>query len=589
MKEVSNDPADVVSSEETEGVSRRRFIGSLGVAVGAISAAPLLGGKQSTASAAAPAAAAQAKSTPTVLRMNDCFAYRRDAALASRVNIGPQSGNGDVAKYSDFSGIFSKGLLHDALGVPNAAAAASLLRAFETGRHADFNSIIVGTPGGGRNSRLNGPQGALAFDLQGIDSHATVIPPSPSTSSAQTAAEAVEHYWGAILRDVPFAEYGSNPMVAQACADLNNMSYVNSPGSLIPSAVTPQNLFRGQIVAGDGNVKGPYVSQFMVQPTFYGAQALDQKYRTFLPGQNFMTTVAAYQNIQNGGADEGALQFDPTHRYVRNGCDLAAYTQVDVLFQAYFTAFMIIAGLGTSPNPGIPYIGSQTQKAFGTLGGPDAAGTLCEMATRALKASWYHKWVKDLRMRPEEYAALVHARKTNANPMPQAAADLHADVLNSNALTVMFADNGSYLLPQAFPEGAPTHPCYPTGHGTVGGACITALKFFFNGSQKLKPLLTAAGRDLYEPSSDGLALNPYSGSDASSIDINGELNKLAWNVTIGHGIHSGIHFRSSSYWSILLGEQVALSVLRDRAKSYNEPFTVNITKFDGTSATVTNQ
>jgi hypothetical protein len=192
-------------------------------------------------------------------------------------------------------------------------------------------------------------------------------------------------------------------------------------------------------------------------------------------------------------------------------------------------------------------------------------------------------------MRPEEYGALVHARKTNANPMPQAAADLHNDVLNSAALPIVHAAHGSYLLPQPFPEGSPTHPCYPTGHGTVGGACITALKFFFDGGQQIRPLLTAAGRDIYEPSSDGLTLDTYGGGDANLIDLNGELNKLAWNVTVGHGIHAGIHFRSSSYWSILLGEQVALAVLRDRAKSYNEPFTITITKFDGTPATITNQ
>jgi hypothetical protein len=101
---------------------------------------------------------------------------------------------------------------------------------------------------------------------------------------------------------------------------------------------------------------------------------------------------------------------------VRNGRDLAAYTRVDVLFQGYFTAFMIMAGLGAAPNPGNPYIGSLTQKGFGTLGGPDAAGTMCEMATRALKAAWYHKWIKDLRQRPEEYGALVHANKDECEP-----------------------------------------------------------------------------------------------------------------------------------------------------------------------------
>jgi hypothetical protein len=39
---------------------------------------------------------------------------------------------------------------------------------------------------------------------------------------------------------------------------------------------------------------------------------------------------------------------------------------------------------------------------------------------------------------------------------------------------------------------------------------------------------------------------------------------------------------------MLLGEAVALSFLKDKAKTYNEPFTVNITKFDGTTATISN-
>jgi hypothetical protein len=39
----------------------------------------------------------------------------------------------------------------------------------------------------------------------------------------------------------------------------------------------------------------------------------------------------------------------------------------------------------------------------------------------------------------------------------------------------------------------------------------------------------------------------------------------------------------------MLGEAVALSFLKDRAKIYNEPFTVRLTKFDGTAATISNQ
>jgi hypothetical protein len=578
------------SNTETKKVSRRTFVrgaATIATVAAAVPLEPLIGGKGSVAEASV-------IDYNSANRANASFNYRKSMAQAQKINIGGQADNGDTARFTDFSCSYSKALLHDGLGVPNAAAMLSLKNALKTGDHSDFENIVVGTSGGGPNSKLNGPQVALAFDLQGLDSHATVIPPAPRIDSAQTAAEQVEHYWAALVADVPFTQYSTNALVGQAVADMNNMSFLSSAANnQFPYPVTGQNLFRGQFVPGDGNVKGPYVSQFMVQPTFFGVQPLSQQYQTFLPegggGTNFMTSVSEYQLVQNGGDSGRQLAFDPTLRYTRNGRDLAAYTHVDVLYQGYFVAFLVLAGIAAPPNPGNPYIASPTEKAFATLGGPDAAATIAEMATRALKASWYHKWIKDLRLRPEEFGALVQARKTGSSPFPQAAGALHSDVLNSAALPLTFANHGSYLLPQAFPEGSPTHPCYPTGHGAVGGACITTLKFFFDGGQKIRPLLAGVGRDVYEPSTDGLSLNTYTGGDRNSLDINGELNKLAYNISFGHGIHAGIHFRSSTYWSILLGEQVALSILQDRAKSYNEPFTINITKFDGTTATITNQ
>ena len=153
--------------------------------------------------------------------------------------------------------------------------------------------------------------------------------------------------------------------------------------------------------------------------------------------------------------------------------------------------------------------------------------------------------------------------------------------MNSKAAQTSFSRYGSYLLSQAFPEGSPTHPAYPTGHGTVGGACITLLKFFFDGDYVIpNPLV---------PTSDGLSLVPYTGSDAGEITVNGELNKLARNVTFGHGIHAGIHWRSDSEQSMLLGEALAISVLQDKARCYNEKFTIQITKLDGTAATISNE
>ena len=153
-------------------------------------------------------------------------------------------------------------------------------------------------------------------------------------------------------------------------------------------------------------------------------------------------------------------------------------------------------------------------------------------------------------------------------------------ILNSQGLQQSFNKYGTWLLSQAFPEGSPTHPSYPTGHGTVAGACITVLKFFFDGNFVLpNPMV---------PADDGLSLQPYTGADAGELTVNGELAKLGHNVSFGHGIHAGIHWRSDTDTSLLLGEAVALSYLRDKALTYNEPFTVQLTKFDGKTVTISN-
>lgn len=585
-------PSKTKKARQISSSSRRQFIGKIGGAaaamatVSAIGLTPVLGGKESQAEASVISYSDSTRATAS-------YSYRTSTANNENIDIGVLPDNGDATQFSDHSGSWSKCLLHDSLGIVNASAWTSFVNALTSGRFSDFENILVGNPGGSNpTGTLNGPQGCLAFDLEGLDSHATNIPPAPSVTSAQTAAEEVEHYWGALMRDIPFQEYTNTKYkgnyATQACADLNNLSFIKSgANNYFPYPVTPQNLFRGQIVPGDGNVQGPYLSQFLLQPTFFGAQPLNQMLQNFLPGQDFMTDPTEFLRVQNGQVPSYSLKFDNNH-FLRNGRALAAYTHVDALHQAYFVAALVLLGINAPLNPGIPYRSSKTEHGFGTLGGPDVFATIPEVATRALKASWFHKWIVNLRMRPEEYGGLVQAALTNASPMPQAAASLHPDVLNSAGLAASHSKFGSYLLPQAFPEGSPTHPCYPTGHGTVGGACISALKFFFDGSQPIRPLLQAVGSDVMVPNDFGTTLLPYTGSDINSLTIDGELSKLAFNISFGHGIHAGIHFRSSTQFSILLGEQVGISVLQDRAQSYNEPFGVTITKFDGTQTTINN-
>jgi hypothetical protein len=181
-------PALPASRIESGKVSRRRFVGGGAVAAAAASIPlqPLLGGKESQAEAAV-----VPYNSPT--RATASMTYRMSMARNEHIDVGTQPDNGDSQRFTDFSGNYSKALLHDALGMPNKASYQSMLNALRSGQFADFENMIMGTPGGGPNSKQNGPQGGLALDLEGLDSHAVVIPPAPSVASAQTAAEAVEH------------------------------------------------------------------------------------------------------------------------------------------------------------------------------------------------------------------------------------------------------------------------------------------------------------------------------------------------------------------------------------------------------------
>ena len=567
---------------------RRRFIAGLGAASAAVSTGvltPLLAASSADASEISDlrtqsvfSSFARSKPAPSAnhpkKRVRAAFKLRLDEANQD-AHVGPAVNvdNGDTALYADKGGTYTKGLPHDSFGRVDLNAFATFTKALNSGQFSDFQQIIMG---GTRT--LNGPQGGLCFSLETLDSvqfGQPQVPPAPATASDQNATELLEHYWASLLRDVAFTDYVSDPLAAQAAAELGSQPTYFGPRDN-NGHVTPNLLFRGAFA---GETLGPYVSQFFVKPTALGAQPISQQMVSYLTDIDYMTSFDDWLTVQNGNVTGLQNQIDPDLRYRRNGRDLAALTHVDVLFQEYFTAFLVLGTIGAPVNPGNPYVGSNTENGFGTFGGPDFAGTLGEVATKALNAVWYQKWFVHLRPRPEAIGGVVHLIKTGQGNMTDVT--LSDVILNSEGLQQSFNKYGTWLLSQAFPEGSPTHPSYPTGHGVVAGACITVLKFFFDGSFVIpNPLV---------PSNDGLSLLSYTGADAGQLTVNGELNKLGHNVSFGHGIHAGIHWRSDTDTSLMLGEAVALSFLRDKARTYNEPFTVSLTKFNGTTATISNQ
>ena len=567
----------------TNGTSRRKFLSQVGAALagGAVFGKAALASGQSSPGVIGDGTVTETISDP---RVRQSYVIRKATAAAeAQIPVPPHTTNGDEQRYSDKSGTYTKGLLQDGIGLVNLNAFASFKKALNSGRFEDWENIIIG---GTRTQ--NGPMGSYAFSLEGSDNvqfgdarspanqiNQIVVPPAPPLASQAYGTELVEMYWASLLRDVSFSNYATDPLAHAAAAELSSMPTYAGPRNS-RGEVTPRLLFRGPY---PGETVGPYVSQFMVLPTSFGAQPLSQQMTTYVNGIDYMTDEITFQQVQNGIDTGLSVQIDPQLRFLDNGRDMGAFTRVDVLFQAYFVAFLCCATMGVPRNPGNPYVPSTKQNGFGTFGGPDFAATICAVARPALNCVWHQKWLLHLRHRPESGGAIVRQILTGKGNTLQG--HVNDNVLNSQAVQESFNKFGDYFLAMAYPEGSPTHPAYPTGHGTVAGACITALKFFFDGNFVIpNPVVPTPG---------GLSLVPYTGSDAGQITVNGELNKLAHNVSFGHGILDGVHWRSDTDSSIQLGEAVAISILQDRARTYAEPFTVTLTKIDGTIATISNQ
>lgn len=581
-------PANTNSNQDQEGnnsalpssVNRRQFLSGVGgvtavtLSAGAISLPPLLGAR------AGRVLADDIGPLNPLQRRNQAFSARLEAALAQRNRPLPDHPtNGDEDRFLNRIANYSKGLPHNSLGEVDLRAYNALLAALSSGAQADFENVPLA---GAIN--LKNPQSGLAFDLIGPDSHHLGTPPPPTFDSAQAAGEVGELYWQALARDVAFTDYDSHMITNEAARDLSTFSDFRGPQA--GGRVTTDTLFRVDI---PGVLVGPFLSQFFLKNVPAGPQLLDQRINALLP-VDYLTSYDDWLNSQNGQLSEAALNpglvYDPTPRFIRNGRDLAEAVHWDWPAQAAINALLIIFGLrgasaaeiflanvGVPYNPGNPYLRSETQGGFVTFHVVQAVAIVATAMNIALKAAWYQKWYVHRHRRPEEYGGRIHNRITRSEAYP-----IHADILNSPVLAAVFRRYGSYLLPQAFPEGAPCHPAYTSGHATWAGATVTMMKAFFDETAVIPNPVVA--------SPDGLSLTSYTGPGADRLTVGGELNKLAWNIAIGRNF-AGIHWRSDALEGLRLGEQVALGILRDLNFTYNEPFAgFTFTLFDGSPITL---
>ncbi|HEY5139411.1 MAG TPA: hypothetical protein VIJ25_08885, partial [Methylococcales bacterium] len=419
------------------------------------------------------------------------------------------------------------------------------------------------------------------------------------------------------LRDVPFIDYATNPLVAQAVVDMNSLSAYDGP-----KPVTAENLFRYPFI---GCTTGPYISQFLYQthrldgadyvPMIHSRlQVADPITGDVLPaaiseGVDYMTNLSEYVSIENGNgafnapSDPDNQSIDPEARYIRSVRDLGSLAASDSIYSIYFRAAIFLQNIGIPSDPNIPYNLDKNKR----IGGFNTFSTawLFSMIGRVHEteaAAFYQKWYVHRKVRPEAHANLVDGILTNRftlNP------SMHPDLLSSSVLPLIFKLNqqlnkkrgitspqGSYFCPQELVTGSPAHPSSPAGHAFTAGACVTLLKVFFDlgtpPNLRLWPTTAPSAFVPFQPpsiaSADGLSLQATGETD---LTILGELNKLAANISEGRNM-SGIHWRvSDNMLGMLLGEDVAIYLLNETAKLYPEKFQgFTLTKFDGSTVLV---
>ena len=469
-------------------------------------------------------------------------------------------------------------------------------------------------------------QGAgLTYDLQGPDAQAVTMPPCPSLDSQELIAEMAEVYWMALCRDIPFSAWAGDTVINNARNSLKRFWWFRAdrtdrldggtdqlPGSLARRRILSANggtpvaleqLFRG---VTPGEQLGPYMSQLLLignggisaaQPITdgqiaYGAIRADQRVRFATQFVDYMQTWDEWLDVQNGADVRGREVYAAGYRFIATPRDVATYVHHDALYEAYLNACLILLGLGAPFDHGLPFQlpdFKDRQQGFAQFGGPHILTLVTEVATRALKAVRYQKFNIHRRLRPEAVGGWMYQRRNGSNTVrdrlavlaPMEAAYLGSSQIG-NAVETFNGAAGNWLLPMAFPEGSPTHPSYGAGHATVAGACVTILKAWFDHGWELK---SGGARIVYEASADGMVLNDVSATYSDTLTVEGELNKIAGNISVGRN-WAGVHYYTDYIESMRMGEQIALGLLQEQKLTYGENFSLTVPLFDGTTVRI---
>lgn len=452
--------------------------------------------------------------------------------------------NGDEEDFPNMVGQFHKSLLHDANGLVNTAEYQKLLTLMSEPTQA--NLIAISQPNA---TKLSDPLSSFTRLLYGDDPHylATLIPPAPKINSRLAAADLLCVYGMALLRDVKFADFATDPTVAMIATELANFPEL-SPYMAWPP--TPANLFRDKSL---GCTKGGYVSQFLLQDIPSYEETTEQKKFRYMPGEDKILTNSDFLDNMNGIVAGSSINQEAQRRFIQTGRDGAQLVHTDQFTQIINQVLYILGFNGYAAHPtNSPFSAAELASCRPCVTSAGAQAYVdCHIAAEiAIVAAFVSKWVVNRRCRPEYMAMLVDQHKNAVATHP-----LHADLLSSPILDAVHTKWGNYLLPQVYPEGSPSHPAYPAGHASVAWATCFVLKAYFDPAELMKTVV--------EPSSDGFSLNTI--ANTANLNVEDELHKAAANISWFRN-WAGVHYPTDGHAQKEMCRQLVKSVLRDRSK-----------------------
>ncbi len=199
------------------------------------------------------------------------------------------------------------------------------------------------------------------------------------------------------------------------------------------------------------------------------------------------------------------------------------------------------------------------------------------VAGEAIRSVWYQKWWVHLRHRPESGGGIVHLLKSRGH----IDGNISNTVLSSKAVQASHAaNNNSWFLSQAFPEGSPTHPVISDGARRCCRGLHNGAQILF---QRLPDFAESGCSDKRWHRNSHLYGTKRRLVDGQRRDSQvGKQHKLRPRYPRRYPLAKRYNHLNSAR----RGGRAELP--EDGARCYDEEFSISLTKLDGTTYTIAN-